>query len=214
MQKSPLLFLAIIFLPWIATAQSGHDSYFPEGFTQPKIAVGGNGAAVAGPTPFFKQRQATNGTNAKMAPTPQQEKLSKQNGNTDLMNAAASGDLQLVKQLIDLGADVNAANKFGSTALMGAAAGGYLPIVQELIEHQANVNAQGKDRSTSLMFAARNGHVAIVEYLMNQGADLKQKNKNGKTALNLANDAGLKEIVELLKEAEKQQKKENEENAS
>jgi uncharacterized protein len=206
MKITAFLLLFLVASPWLLTAQSGHDGFFPEGFTQPKIAVGGNGAAVAGPTPFFKKREETNGTNAKVNQSPQQEKLSKQNGNTDLMNAATAGDIQLVKQLIDLGADVNASNKFGSTSLMGASAGGHLHIVQELIEHQANINAQGKDRSTSLMFAVRNGHIAIVEYLLNQGADLTQKNRNGKTALSIAAEAGLKQIVEMLKEEEKQKK--------
>ena len=64
----------------------------------------------------------------------------KTRGNTDLMLAAASGDLKATRQMLARGANANAKNHVGSTALMGAAAGGFNDVVQSLLGARAQVN--------------------------------------------------------------------------
>lgn len=58
---------------------------------------------------------------------------------TPLMRAAAIGHLEVVRQLLQEGADVNFRGPRGSTALMFAAGGGHLEIVQVLVENGADV---------------------------------------------------------------------------
>ncbi|WP_438456643.1 ankyrin repeat domain-containing protein [Wolbachia endosymbiont of Kerria lacca] len=53
--------------------------------------------------------------------------------NKQLLDAAESGQLNLVKQAIQGGADINAADEHGSTALMLAAIFGYPDVVKFLI---------------------------------------------------------------------------------
>ncbi|MCB1143104.1 MAG: ankyrin repeat domain-containing protein [Leptospiraceae bacterium] len=69
---------------------------------------------------------------------------------TALMVASKEGDLQLVKLLIDRGANVNATTPDGHTALMYASYNRYPEIVKVLIEHGANVNAKSIQGHTAL----------------------------------------------------------------
>jgi len=197
----------------------GAETFFPQGFTQPKMATGG-GVAVAGPTPFFNRKttgsqvgvksingkpvtgQPSSVSNSKTA-----DALRQVSGNTDLMLAAVTGDTKTVKSMLAKGpnintTNINAVNQYGSTALMGASAGGYEEIVQALLEKGANVNIRSRDQSTALMFAARNGHAAVVQALLAKGADVTVKNNSSQTAAILAVDHGHDEVVAILKSAE------------
>jgi ankyrin repeat protein len=64
---------------------------------------------------------------------------------------------EMVKALIDKGADVNAKDKDGQTALMLAAGGGYTEIVKALIEKGADVNAKNNTGDTALSLAKKGG---------------------------------------------------------
>src|SRR3974390_2800515 len=61
-------------------------------------------------------------------------------GATPFLRAAQSGDLLLMKLLLDLGADVNARDTLdGRTALMGAAHKGRNDGIELLVQHGANL---------------------------------------------------------------------------
>jgi hydrogenase maturation factor HypE len=77
------------------------------------------------------------------------------------MHAAAFGNRDTLKLLIDAGADVRARNDMGATALLWAAADPER--ARLLIEHGADVTAVSKQGRTPLMAAAaRKGGSAIV----------------------------------------------------
>ena len=58
------------------------------------------------------------------------------------MRASGRGHLEIVRELCERGANVNAATtKKGYTALMRASGRGHLEVVRELCERGANVNA-------------------------------------------------------------------------
>ncbi len=78
---------------------------------------------------------------------------------TPLMEAASGGYSDIVKLLIDHGANVNAKSSVGNTALTYACCGGYEEVVRILLEAGADVEHQNENGHTPLMEAASCGHV-------------------------------------------------------
>ena len=95
-------------------------------------------------------------------------------GSTALHEACCEGELELVRELIRGGADVNAtAFEIRSTPLVLASHRGLLPIVEELLEAGADVEGlEEGSRTTALHWAAEGGHAAVAERLLDAGARL------------------------------------------
>lgn len=94
-------------------------------------------------------------------------------GRSGLQDAAAFGDLEMVRMLVEKGADVSAADKRGYTALMRAALSyepGAPAVVEYLLAHGANVNPKNETGDTALSFAARFGETPVVAMLRKAGA--------------------------------------------
>jgi len=88
-----------------------------------------------------------------------------ENGNTPLLIAAQRGDAQMVKRLLEQGADVDARNDYGTTALMFASDYGHAEIIRLLLDHGASVDLKDARGHTALMFAANKGYEEIVKIL-------------------------------------------------
>jgi ankyrin repeat protein len=139
-----------------------------------------------------------------------------------LTRAAEGGHLNLVRFLVNRGADVNAVDQSGMTALMHAAERGHFEIVELLVKHRADVNAVNKDGKTAWMIAcnddistylaknvdktnvltraAKGGHLGLVRFLVQNGADVKAVDNFGMTALMHAAERGHLGVVEFLLE--------------
>jgi ankyrin repeat protein len=88
------------------------------------------------------------------------------------MIAAGAGNLDVVRELVQHGADVNATDpRAGQTALMWAAAEGHSDVVDGLIALGANVNAASKTGFTPLVFAVVKGDLASMKSLVAAGAN-------------------------------------------
>ncbi|GAA5851295.1 hypothetical protein JCM8547_004198 [Rhodosporidiobolus lusitaniae] len=107
-------------------------------------------------------------------------------GNTVLMSAATSGNLEIVTLLLGAGADVHATNSKGATALHYAASKGHVNIGRLLITKGADVNARDKANQLPLHRAATTGSVAFVHLILQS----KSPNKPEKPRLNLQDRAG------------------------
>lgn len=108
-----------------------------------------------------------------------------EDGATPFLRAAQSGDLTLMRLLLERGADPSIRTEDGATALMVAAGIGWvegvtyewspeqtLAAVELLLELDNDVNAHNLDGQTALMGAAHKGRNDVVQVLVDHGADL------------------------------------------
>ena len=104
---------------------------------------------------------------------------------TTLMRATYSADLELVRLLLDYGADPDIRSGDNETPLLAAAGHGWidgysqgksfperLEVIRLLLDLGADVNWADDAGITPLMVAANMGDVAIIQYLVDRGADL------------------------------------------
>lgn len=118
-----------------------------------------------------------------------------------LMWASEGGHIEIVRLLLDRGADVNAKRtKDGTTILMETAEEGHTDVVNLLLDRGAKVNVKRtKDGITALMEAADKCHADIVRLLLDNDAEVNAKTTDdGTTALMEAADEGCVDTVKLL----------------
>jgi ankyrin repeat protein len=97
----------------------------------------------------------------------------------ELLSKIKYNDIDVVKALIDAGADINQQDEnTGYTALMWACEFNYDDMAKMLIEKGADVNIRAKDGSTALTRAAGNAP-GMVELLLLKGADIKAASNDG-----------------------------------
>lgn len=119
--------------------------------------------------------------------------------NRKLYEAVARGKFELVIELIEKGADMNAEHNDGWTPLMVAAKNGHKEICEFLISKDANVNAKNNKMGTALLYAVIEGHIEICKLLILKGADVNAKNNEGQTALNIAEEKNHLDVINYLK---------------
>jgi len=93
------------------------------------------------------------------------KKLSNEEKNQLLINAARNGQKDVVELLVKARADVNAKSNNGRSALMHAAWNGHKNVIELLLNVGADVNAKSNNGWSALMSAAANGHKYVVELL-------------------------------------------------
>ena len=102
--------------------------------------------------------------------------LDRPDGETPLQAASKTGNEGLVRTLVGMSANVNAAPKDirGMTALQGAARHGNLGVVRFLVENGANINDTPARLGgmTALQAAAHGGNLQVVQFLLEHGADI------------------------------------------
>ncbi len=122
-------------------------------------------------------------------------------GMTALHWAVYHDRLDLVRRLLDAGADASAANRYGVIPLSLACANGNAEVASALLAAGADPNAVLPGGETVFMTAARTGRIEVVEALYEAGADIRfREPKRGQTALMWAAAEGNLEVVELLLE--------------
>ena len=128
-----------------------------------------------------------------------------EDNDTALMKAAGQGHIEVVRFLVEQGADLDVRNRQDQNALMFAAAGGHLAVVVFLIDSGADVNTLGFLYSyeygpfTPLMWAAYNGQLDVVNLLLEYGDIIRISGSPG-FALGWAAYRGHLDVVNLLLE--------------
>jgi uncharacterized protein len=115
------------------------------------------------------------------------------------LDAAASGQLDFVKSLLDSGANIECKNNQGATALILASVKGHELVVELLLDRGADVNVKTATGITPLMAAATAGREDVAKLLLDKGADVSATDQQGRTALILAEATGATEVYALLK---------------
>ena len=168
------------------TAPPVPDRRDPMELIEALVARGANSNARANTTPFrgFMQVSA-NWANF--------------DGQTPFLRAALSGDVTLMRFLLDHGADPNIGTNDGATPLMAAAGINwvvaqtfsrsdkeYLEAAALCLERGADVNAVNSQGFTAVHGAANRGFDAMIKFLAEHGARLDVKDKQGRTPMTFA----------------------------
>ncbi|KAF4844219.1 Ankyrin-2 [Colletotrichum siamense] len=102
-------------------------------------------------------------------------------GRSPLQMAVECGHSNLIKLLLNAGADVNtpAARIRGATALQLAAIQGYLGVAKVLVDFGADINAPGaqKHGRTALEGAAEHGRIGTIQYLLSRGVQTEARGR-------------------------------------
>ncbi len=117
----------------------------------------------------------------------------------DIWTAARDGNIEVIKQHLDNGVDVNSKDESQGTALHLAAVTGHKEIVELLIAKGADVDAKDNHGWTPLHYTVSGVHKEIVEILIAKGADVRAKTKDGESPLDLADKSYPPYIANLLR---------------
>jgi ankyrin repeat protein len=119
----------------------------------------------------------------------------------DIHTAVVNGNIEVLKQHLAAGTDIDAKDPFGgSSPLISACLFGKTEIAKILIDAGADLNFLNNDGSTALHTAAFFCRPELVKLLMKKGADKSIKNKYGQTAYETVAGpfADVKKVYEML----------------
>ena len=127
--------------------------------------------------------------------------LGKESSCMAIIWAASRGDEQVVRLLIEKGADVNACDADGNYALHHALENGHEQVARLLIEKGADVTACDANGNPALHYASNNGDEQVVRLLIEKEADVNACDAyTERSALHFASRNGHKQVVRLLVE--------------
>ena len=120
-------------------------------------------------------------------------------GGTPLYWAATNGHADVVRLLLDAGADLDKADVDGETPLYWASVKDHRDVVKMLLDAGADPDlANNKDEKTPLYQAAESGLEEVVKLLLHAGADPNKHDEEGITPIYKAVQNGHMEIAKLL----------------
>lgn len=122
------------------------------------------------------------------------------NGDSPMIMAAYEGHDEILKVLLEAGADVTALDPgMKATALHAAAYAGRTGAAHLLIAHKVEINRQGPYNGyTALHDAIWQGHLDTARVIIEAGADLTIKSNSGQTPIEFARTRKLDSLVTLM----------------
>ena len=111
-----------------------------------------------------------------------------------MFEIVGEGDVIQLREMLDQGCSVNAADDDGNTALIFAAESEPL-IVELLISAGATIDQPNNAGITPLMVAVRNEEMESIRFLIESGASTACCNKQGQTVIELARESGSESVM-------------------
>ena len=96
-------------------------------------------------------------------------------GQTPMMWAAAGGRTEIVRLLIERGAEASAVSKNGYNALLFAAQNGDVECLKALLAAKADPLFKARDGSTAFLIALVRGNEAAARLMLEHGADVNSR---------------------------------------
>jgi len=123
-------------------------------------------------------------------------------GRTPLHWACRGVYYDILKYLVEKGADVNAQDNNLVTPLISLANRNNIDGAKYLLTHNADPNIADNQKQTPLHYAAASGLFEMVKILLEYNAKLELRNSYGRTTLILAaREAGNLDVIKLLVES-------------
>lgn len=111
----------------------------------------------------------------------------KQSGMTAIHYAAFNGDMRLMRELVNYGADIKMKNNTGMSALQFAAQGNQAAVLTYLLDyHHFDINEVDAKHSTALHWAIFNSNELALSYLLARAPHVNAQDVKGVTPLHLA----------------------------
>ncbi|KAG9389962.1 Protein tyrosine kinase [Carpediemonas membranifera] len=120
-------------------------------------------------------------------------------GGCCMTTAAIDGFDQIIRRLLEAGANVDGVDQEGDTALICAAMKNQASTVRLLLEGGCNINARRRNGSTAAFIAAEKGETEILEILIGAGADTSIPNVIGMLPKHIAKTNNHPDCVRLIK---------------
>ena len=114
--------------------------------------------------------------------------------------AAEYGHLDIIRYIVEHGADMEKADNYGWTPIITASWKGHLEVVHYLLEQGANRDKANNRGYTSLHWAARFGHLETAKLLMVYGADLNARTDRGELPIDLADEEEHEEVAQAIRD--------------
>lgn len=124
-------------------------------------------------------------------------------GPTPLMEAAARGHVDIVKHLLNIGADIKQEDDEGRTALHRAAVGAKPAMVKLLLDSGADVNQRSIHGWMPLMEAVQHGKSENVRLLLERGAQTRVLTPDNEGLRAFALKCGHHAVADLIDAEEK-----------
>ncbi|UCE40251.1 MAG: ankyrin repeat domain-containing protein [Candidatus Aminicenantes bacterium] len=125
--------------------------------------------------------------------------IKNQNGYTALHWACMRAHWNIVRYLVEKGADLNVVGGDGGTQINWAVHHDNVEIIKLLLANGAKLNSQNQWGMTELHTAIWRGNINVVRFLLDHGSDPDIKTKEGWTAMHYAYRSGHDNIIEMLK---------------
>ena len=117
-----------------------------------------------------------------------------------LLKAVREEDFDIIKLLVEKGADVNYRSSLGQSALHYAAEKSDPRLVKLFLDLGANVNAKTLGGTTPL-HVAQESELVVVKLLLSRGAQINAQDDEGDSPLHIAAQYGRQEHCKLLMDA-------------
>ncbi|GFS44601.1 ankyrin-3 [Nephila pilipes] len=115
-----------------------------------------------------------------------------------LHEAALRGSLEIIKYLVDNGADVNTKNHAGAKPVHIAAAKGYKDIVEYFLSSDIKVDDLGLNGWTLLHYASSEDQSEMCKFCIEKGANVNVTDNQGSTPLHVAAKMGKLNSLHIL----------------